>query len=307
MLSVLIVSYNTREMTLACLRSVFEETVRTSFELIVVDNQSEDGSADSIKAEFGGRVRLIRAESNLGFAAANNLAAEEARGDHLLLLNPDTVVLDGAIDKLMDFARERPEAKIWGGRTVFEDGSLNVASCWRRMTIWSLLCRALALTRLLERSSVFNPEAYGGWDRSTVRQVDIVSGCFLLIERALWNQLRGFDPAFFMYGEEADLCLRARRRGARPVITPAATIVHHGGASEKVRADKLVRLLKAKALLIRRHMPAWRRPIALALLAVWPLSRSFTSRRNASNPPDHDEGAAAWATAWRRRADWLQT
>ena len=108
--SILIVSYNTREMTLACLRSVFEQTTRTLFELIVVDNLSSDGSADAIEAEFDGRLVLIRSEENLGFARANNLAAERATGEYLLLLNPDTVVLDGAIDRLVEFAGRRPDA-----------------------------------------------------------------------------------------------------------------------------------------------------------------------------------------------------
>src|SRR5690606_35725860 len=116
-----------------------------------------------------------------------------------------------------------------------------------------VFCVATGLSSLFRGSSLFNPEGYGGWKRDTVREVDIVSGCFFLIRRELWERLGGFDPAFFMYGEEADLCLRARKLGARPMVTPEATIVHYGGASERVRADKMVRLLQAKALLIRRH------------------------------------------------------
>ena len=304
--SLLVVSYGTREMTLACLRSVFAETTRVSFEVLVVDNQSVDGSADAIEAEFGERIRLIRAESNLGFAAANNLAATDARGKYLLLLNPDTLVLDGAIDNLVAFAHERPEARIWGGRTVFADESLNPGSCWRRLTLWGLLCRAIGLTRAFAASPLFNPEEYGGWRRDTVRHVDIVSGCLLLIERTLWDSLHGFKPEFFMYGEDADLCLRAHQFGARPLVTPCATVVHYGGASEKARADKLVRLLKAKATLIRRHMPGWRRRAGLLLLAAWPLTRSIAqsilARSRRPSGPDHER---SWVEAWHRRGEWL--
>jgi GT2 family glycosyltransferase len=301
---VIVVSYNTRAMTLDCLRSLAAET-QVPHETIVVDNASTDGSAEAIAAEFPG-IRLMAETANHGFAGANNRAAAQARGDYLLLLNPDTVVLDGAVDRLLAFARSRPEAGIWGGRTLYGDGRLNPASCWRRMTPWNLFCRASGLTGLLPRSALFNPEAYGGWDRGSERAVDIVTGCFLLIRRELWQRLGGFDPAFFMYGEEADLCLRARALGAAPRVTPEATIVHHGGASERVRADKMVRLLTAKAELIERHLPAWQRPLARPLLRLWPLSRRIATGAlaAATGRAALHESAANWAEIWRRRAEW---
>jgi hypothetical protein len=304
-LSILIISFNTREMTLECVRSVFDQTSETEFELIVLDNASSDGSADAIEAEFGDRVRLIRSEDNLGFAGGNNEAAKHARGEYLLLLNPDTVVLDGAIDKLMTFAAAHPDSGIWGGRTVFADGSLNPASCWSRQTLWSLTSQATGLSSLFRRSSLFNPEGMGGWDREGVRQVDIVSGCFLLIRRELWDRLDGFHPDFFMYGEEADLCLRANALGARPMVTSQATIVHYGGASEAVRSDKLRRLLAAKSLLLERHFPRSQVVVAKALLASWPLTRCVAHAvlaplRAASRP-----SRRAWREVWRGRSAWL--
>ncbi|RMF37245.1 MAG: glycosyltransferase family 2 protein [Alphaproteobacteria bacterium] len=290
-------------MTLACLRSIAAET-ETAHEIILVDNASTDGSAQAVAKEFPG-IRLMAEAENHGFAGANNLAAAEARGQYLLLLNPDTVVRERAIDRLVDFAREMPQAKIWGGRTLFADGSLNPASCWRRIGLWNLFCRAAGLTGLFPGSPVFNSEAYGGWARDSVRAVDIVSGCFLLITRALWQQLGGFDAHFVMYGEEADLCLRARALGADPHITPAATIIHHGGASERVRAEKMIRLLRAKTSLIRRHLPAWQRPAALALIRAWPLSRRLALGLVALSGRKR-ESAAVWAEIWRRRAEWQQ-
>ena len=128
-LSILVVSYNTRAMTLDCLRSVVAET-RTPYELIVLDNASADGSAEAVAAEFP-QARLIASPENLGFAEGNNVAAQEARGEYLLLLNPDTLVLRGSLDRLLDFARAEPGAGIWGGRTLFADGRLNPSSCWR--------------------------------------------------------------------------------------------------------------------------------------------------------------------------------
>lgn len=294
--SIIIISYNTREMTLACLESVYAEMGDVHFRVIVVDNASQDGSADAIADRFP-QAELIRSDENIGFAAANNLAAERAESEYLLLLNPDTVVLDCAIDRLMEFARRTPERGIWGGRTVFADGSLNPTNCWKRMTIWGLACRAVGLATLFPRSSICNPEGYGAWSRDTERDVDIVTGCFFLIRTGLWRELGGFDRSFFMYGEEADLCLRARRLGARPGITPEATIVHYGGASERVRADKVVRLLMAKRLLISRHFGPVRGRVAGALLAAWPATRAIASAVLGRS--------SAWSEVWVRRGEWL--
>ncbi len=306
-LSIIVINFNTCRLTLECLRSVFKETKDTKFELIVLDNASEDQSARAIAEEFNNRVDLIVSKKNKGFAGGNNLAAHKATGDYLLLLNPDTVVLDGAIDKLVAFATSHPGAGIWGGKTLFKDRSLNPSSCWKRQTIWSLACQASGLSSLFRKSSLFNPEGMGSWNRGGIRKVDIVSGCFFLIKHDLWKQLDGFHPDFFMYGEEADLCLRAKKLGAQPMITSEATIIHYGGASETVRADKLVRLIKAKMLLIRRHFPVYAAPTGVALLAFWPLSRysahtllSLLGRQSSS------QAQQVWGEVWKRRQEWLK-
>jgi GT2 family glycosyltransferase len=304
-ISILIVSYNTRAMTLEAISSVVRETRDVSYEIIVVDNASTDGSAEAIAAHPAA-PRLIRLQENIGFGRGNNLAAEHAAGDHLLLLNPDTVVTDRAIDRLAAFARANRQALVWGGRTVFADGSLNPASCWQRITPWNLVTRLSGLAALYPNSFLFNPEAYGGWRRDSVREVDIVSGCFLLISRPVWLALGGFDPAFFMYGEEADLCLRARRIGARPLVTPEATIVHYGGASEKTRAGKMRSLLKAKATLIDRHWPRGTVALGQHLLMGWPLSRwlACTALARLRGRDGEREAAAVWREIWLSRDDW---
>lgn len=295
-LAILIVSYNTRALTLACLASIPAGARQTAVETIVVDNASTDGSAEALAGLSG--ITLIRSAENLGFARATNLAASRARAPLLLLLNPDTEARPGAIDALVDFSRRRPEAGIWGGRTVYPDGRLNPGSCWRRMTTWGLACSAAGFTGFAA-SPVFNPEGYGGWARDSEGQVDIVSGCFLLIPAALWHRLGGFDERFVMYGEDADLCLRARAFGARPRITPGAEIVHHGGASEPVRADKLVRLLRAKVTLVERH---WRLPaLGRLLLMLWPAGRRLTCRLR-----NKREAVAVWDAVWARREEWAR-
>jgi GT2 family glycosyltransferase len=302
--SILVISYNTREMTLACLRSIAAETT-VPHEVIVIDNASPDGSAAAIAAEFPS-YRLIASGENHGFAKANNIAAAMARSRYLLLLNPDTVVLDRAIDQLVAFAEARPEAGIWGGRTLAGTGELNPKSCSGPMTLWALFCRTSGLAFVFKNSEVFNPEDYGGWDRGSEREVGFVSGCFFLIERGLWDRLSGFDPTFVMYGEEADLCARAHAFGGRPRVTPEATIVHYGGMSSAKRSDKTILVLKARVTLARRHLPHWQQPLGILLLRLWPLTRSWgggliarlTGRRGAARTAEH------WAAVWAARADW---
>jgi N-acetylglucosaminyl-diphospho-decaprenol L-rhamnosyltransferase len=304
-LSILVVSYNTRAMTAAALDSVLSQTRLTRYEIIAVDNASADGSA-AMLADHPAEPYVMALTENIGFARANTLAAKSARGRYLLLLNPDTVILDGAIDKLMTFAREKPDARIWGGRTLFGDGRPNPSSCWGQMTLWNLFCRATGLTGLFAGSELFNGEAYGGWTCDTVRNVDIVSGCFFLIEKELWDGLGGFDPLFFMYGEEADLCLRARAFSAKPAVTPEATIIHYGGASERARSDKMVRLLAAKASLISRHLSPLTAPLGRALHAAWPLSRAIALTLHAALTGCSTSAASAkvWREIWARRAEW---
>src|SRR5690606_30095528 len=128
--------------------------------VLVVDNASPDGSAAAIEAEFP-QACLIAEPQNHGFARANNLAAARATGRYLLLLNPDTVVLDGAIQKLVVFADAHPDAGIWGGRTVFEDGRVNPTCCWRFPTVWSMFCRGTGLAAMFRRSALFAPESFG--------------------------------------------------------------------------------------------------------------------------------------------------
>lgn len=303
--SILIVSYNTRELTVDCIRSVLQESRHENIEIIIVDNASTDGSADAIARHFP-QVHLIRSRDNIGFACGNNLAAQHATGDTLLLLNPDTVIIDRGIERLIAFAAEHPQAGIWGGRTVFADGSLNPKSCWRVMSLWSLLGQATALSAVLPRSDWFNPEGYGGWCRDSVREVGVISGCFLLIRRDLWDRLGGFDERFFMYSEEVDLCYRARQLGARPLFTPHATIIHYGGASEAAQASKMQKLFTGKLTFVNKHWSAPKRAMALPLLLMYSLTRAigYTALAGLTGAERHQRSAREWREVWRDRAKW---
>lgn len=305
-LTVVMISYNTRELTLIALETLLANAGDVSMDIVLWDNASGDGSAEAVAARFPNEVRLIRSPNNVGFAAANNAAAAEARTPWLLLLNPDTETHPRAIENLLAFAKERPEAGIVGGRTVFPDGSLNIASCWNRMTIWSLFCRAAGLSRAFPDSLLFNPEAIGGWQRDTVRHVDVVVGCLLMISKSVWDELGGFREKYFMFGEESDLCLRAADLGYRPMITPDVQIMHHVGASYTESEQRMVKVLKGQMTVIRDHWHWLAQPVGRGLLLTWVALRTvqeaWQSRRESG---EGDSLQRPWKSVWRHKQEWL--
>lgn len=295
--AVLIVSYNTRERTLACVRSVLAHPPAVATEIVVVDNDSADGSADALELEFP-NVTVLRSGANLGFARAVNLGARVCNAEYLLLLNPDTVVPAGSLAALLHFARAHPEHGVYGGRTFREDGALDPSSCWGAPTLWSLTCFALGLSTAFAGSRVFDPESLGRWQRDTVREVPVVTGCLLLVSRADFERVGGMDERFFLYGEDAEFSLRAARAGLRPVIVPEAAIVHAVGASTGARGRKMTMVLAGKVTLLRASWSPLRARVGIGLLTAGVLLRAgletLTRRRD-----------RMWAHAWRHRHDWL--
>ncbi|MCK9900288.1 glycosyltransferase family 2 protein [Frankia sp. Cpl3] len=299
--SILVVSYNTADLTVRCLESAVATSIGVSTEIIVVDNASTDGSAAVIRDRFPG-VDLVEQDVNLGFGRAVNLAAFRAKGEYLLLLNPDAVVLDNAVAEILDFARRRPNGGVYGGRTLRPDGTVDPSSCWGAPSLWSFACFGLGLSTLFRRSRLFDPESLGRWPRDTVREVGVVTGCLLLVRRDLFERLGGFDPRFFMYGEDTDLSMRVRSAGYRPVVTPAAAIVHHVGASSSGWANKHVLVLRGKTTLVRKHWSGWRRQFCLAMIILGVTVRALLDLIAERRGPTSRR--SDWRAVWKRRRDW---
>lgn len=295
--AVIVVSFNTRERTLACVRSVLEHPPAPSTEVVVVDNASADGSAEALEQGFPDVV-VVRSGGNLGFARAVNLGVARSDAEHVLLLNPDTVSPPGALAALTAFARAHPEYGLYGGRTFREDGELDPSSCWGAPTPWSLACFALGLSTAFAGSAVFDPESLGSWRRDTVREVPVVTGCLLLVRRADFVALGGMDERFFLYGEDAEFSLRAARAGMRPVIVPEAAIIHAVGASTGARGRKMTMVLAGKVTLLHAAWTPGRARLGVGLLTAGVRLRAaleaLTRRRD-----------RMWTYAWRHRRDWL--
>jgi hypothetical protein len=217
-LSAIVVSYNTRDMTLDCLRSLCASLQGIESEIIVVDNASSDGSVDAIRAAHP-HVRLVARDTNNGFGAANNEAMRLARGRFFLLLNSDAFPEPSAIGALLAFIQGHPRAGVVGPRLLNADGSLQV-SCFPFPSPLSAWLENLWLNR-----------GYRGWPHDSVRSVDFLVGACLLVRREVYGQVGGFDERFFMYSEEADWLRRMKDAGWEAIFVPEARVTHLGGAS----------------------------------------------------------------------------
>jgi GT2 family glycosyltransferase len=250
--SILIVNWNTREVLRDCLRTVYEQTKNVPFEVIVVDNASEDGSVDMVKTAFP-QVVLLANATNRGFAAANNQGIEAAKGRYVLLLNSDTLVLDGAIDKMVGFAEEHAQAAAVACRVLNPDRTWQ-PTCFLFPSALNLLIGALYLNKIFPRNRFFGRERMTWWDGQDTRAVDVVTGCFILVRREIVDKVGVLDESYFMYGEEADWCYRFQKAGWKVLYTPIAQIVHLGGASSARAKGPMCLQLRASILLfLRKH------------------------------------------------------
>lgn len=293
-IAVIIVNYNTRDEVVECVDSVVAAT-STPLEIVVVDNGSVDGSVEALR-DYGAPVKVVEAGANVGFARGVNLGVEGSEAPWVLLLNPDTIVLDGALDALVDFGRSHPENGLYGGRTLRPDGTTDPSSCWGPMTMWSLTCYALGLTTVFKRNRFFDPESLGGWERDSVREVPIVTGCLLLMKRADWHRVGGMDERFFLYGEDAEFSGRALKHGLKPVIVPGATIIHAVGGSTVPGGRKMSLVMAGKATVLKTQWRPLAAAIGIALLQIGAGLRAapYMLRRT----------RGTWTHAWAHRRDW---
>ncbi len=299
--AIVIVTYNSEDEIEACLASVLEEAGDLRQQIIVVDNDSQDGTVERIRERFADQVELILPGANLGFAAGINLGASHAHAEFVLLLNPDTVVVRRAVETLVTFARRHPEYGIYGGRTLTPEGELEPSSCWGQPTLWSLFLFACGLTTLAPRNRWLDPESLGDWRRDSVREVGVVTGCFLLAPVEIWKLLGGLDERFFMYGEDVDFAIRARDAGYRPVICPEAEVIHEVGQSSSSPIHKTRLLYRGKASLVRLHWTGFAQRLGLFLLAAGTGMRAALGAVKGTS-----ESANRWQTLWSERSDWLQ-
>lgn len=287
LLSVVIVSFNTRDLLRECLHSIVEnphhevvgagagapgaappgshDKPRLACEIIVVDNASTDGSADMVASEFP-QATLVRSPENMGFARASNLGLRQARGEMLLLLNPDTEVAGEALPLLARFLVGYPSVAAVAPALIFPDGRPQHGA-FRFPTLAMALLDYFPLHhRLLD--SALNGRYRTPSDLRPFR-IDHPLGAAMMIGRQALDRVGALDEAFFMYCEEVDWCLRARKQGWQLYQVPAAKVLHHVGQStSQFREQMFVELHRSRDLLFKKHYsPAYRRAYSLIVRA----------------------------------------
>jgi GT2 family glycosyltransferase len=265
-LSIIIVNWNGLDLLPRCLESIVKHPPSVSYEIVVVDNASTDGSVEWLRsAHSKGRLkaanlRLIENAENLGFGKANNIAFNQTNSPMLLLLNSDTEVTEGAIDKLVGTLKSNEKAAGCGPKLLNIDGSLQPSVHRNPPTAWATLMIGLRICYLLPMR--IRAELLLGpfWDHSRRRKVRMLSGAVMLLRREVIDSVGGFDEELYFYGEDAELCLRIVTAGWDLLFEPDAQVVHHSGKSALLRwgaEEKLRRLADGVLRCYRKSLPGF--------------------------------------------------
>jgi GT2 family glycosyltransferase len=268
-LSVIIVSWNTRDLLEQCLLSLAAATAHDdSVQVVVVDNASTDGSADMVQMRFP-EVLLIRNPANIGFAAANNQAYARCQGRYILLLNPDTRLHPGSIAALTNFMEGHPAAGASGPMLLNPDGTLQT-SCYPAPTLGRELWRLMHLDTIKAVGAYRMSE----WDLRQPRRVDVVMGACVLLRRSTLEQVGFLDEGYFIYSEEVDLLYRTAGAHWETWWVPESRVVHYGGQSTRqVATAMFVRLYGAKLRYFRKNHGPWSARAYKVVLALAALPR----------------------------------
>jgi GT2 family glycosyltransferase len=235
-LTIIIVSWNVKELLRNCLKSLADDHVPDWAEVVVVDNNSSDQSGEMVAAEFPW-AKLIRSSQNVGFSRANNAACRQSNSDFVFLLNPDTIVPSGAVRKLMDFASAHPEVGAVGPKLYSANGSIQFEGAVELPTIWNVFCDLALLSQVFPRSRLFCRRKMGYWNHEGDREVPGISGAAMLVRREALDRI-GFLNETLFYAEDMDFCLRLRRAGWTVFYLASASVVHYGGGSTKSLSDQ---------------------------------------------------------------------
>ncbi len=248
-LSIIIVSYNTKQLLADCINSIEKNLYNFSYEIVVVDNNSADGSADMLKAEYS-HVKLIANNYNSGFAKANNQGLELCSGEYILLLNSDTIILKNAMSILVDFMDSHSDTAICGPKLLNSDMTLQLPCRRGFPRLINSVSYFSGISRLFSKSRIFGSYLMTYMDSGINHEVDAVSGACLLIRRKVLSQIGGLlDEAFFMHFEDIDLCYRAKKSGYKVHYIHNSEVIHLKGQSSKLRSSGVSKNFFDSALL----------------------------------------------------------
>jgi O-antigen biosynthesis protein len=253
-LSIIIVNYNVRDFLHHALVSLQKAMKGIRGEIIVVDNASDDGSNEMLRRRFPG-VQLIASKSNLGFAKANNLGLKRARGKYLLLINPDTLVQEDTLRVMLKFFEESPDVGLAGCKILNPDGTFQLACRRSFPRPWAAFTKMVGLSALFPGSRLFGSYNLSYLSPDETYEIDAVSGSFMMLRRACYEQVGGLDEDFFMYGEDLDWCYRIQQAGWKNYYVHSTQIIHYKGESTKrSNLDEIRMFYQAMHLFVQKHV-----------------------------------------------------
>jgi N-acetylglucosaminyl-diphospho-decaprenol L-rhamnosyltransferase len=256
-LSIILVSWNTCDLLRQCLTSIFQSAGGLKLQLLIVDNASTDDSVEMVHREFP-QVRVIRNAHNVGFAPANNQALPECSAELVLLLNPDTVLLDQALADLIQFLRHHPNVGAVGPKLVHPRVGLRVLGCGNQPTLWTIFTHYSFLSSLIPSFKAFEGiHLFVGIHDRRIREVEWISGACLLARKAALIDVRGLCENWFMYAEDWDLCARLRNKGWKIIHLPSAVVEHHLSAStEQNEMASMMPITAGRSYFIQLNNPS---------------------------------------------------
>lgn len=280
-ISIIIVNYNTKKLTMECIKSIYDSNIVSAFEIILVDNHSTDGSVSAVKEIFKD-VQVVANQENVGFSKANNIAIDLSNGRYVLLLNSDTIVKNGTIDTMVQFMDEHKDIGASGCKVVLPDGTLDKA-CHRGFPTPSASFYYISgLARRFPNNSRFSGYHLSHLNMDDIHEVDCLVGAFMLVRREAISQVGLLDETFFMYGEDIDWCYRIKESGWKIYYHPHVEIIHYKGASSRKKPFKIVyEFHRAMYLFHRKHYS--KRYLLFVNLAVYVgigLKLSFACLKN---------------------------
>lgn len=300
-LSIIIVNWHSNCHLASCLKSINLQTRSELFEVIVVDNASFDGCAEMLASGYPD-VHFIQSTENLGFARANNLGAKVARGEVLLFLNPDTVIHDRAIEKMLEITLGHPYAGAVGARLLNPDGTIQTSCVQAFPTVLNQFLDADALRSLAPNSRLWGIRALRVFGQMPV-PVEAVSGACLMLRRDVFENVGGFPTQYFMYGEDLDLCFRLVQMGRINLHCPHAVVTHFGGGSSRNCATGFAAVMIRESVMrfLVEHHGRWSARFyrflmgcsALFRLALLVMAKKFTGRAH-----EYDASVSKWKSIW---------
>ncbi len=289
-ISVIIVNYNVKELLEQCINSIITASSNLKVEIIVVDNNSFDGSITYLKNKFPDQLnlKLIESPLNLGFAKANNLGAKEAQGEYLLILNPDTILQEDTLAKSLKYYKSNNGIGALTCKLILPNGKLDLA-CRRSFPTPSVaIYRILGLSRIFPGSKTFGTYNLTYLDENETYEVDAIVGAFMLIKKDIYDNVKGFDEDYFMYGEDLDLCFRIKKAGYKIYYYPGTSIIHYKGESTKKSSISYVNnFYGAMQIFVKKNLKSsfWLMNFLIMLTIIYRAAFSYFVRLLRNNYP----------------------